>query len=272
VRHRLELGVLLLASVAGAQTPPLVCYGNEPSWSLELSEAAARLKVPGEEEVEFAGASTAIAALKVQAWRGRLPGGRPGDLVAFLTEAACTDGMSDVKRPYSARVSLPDGRLFAGCCRPDTMRSPRATSGAPALGSTLSPSTSPGSEPKKAGGPPPSTGPDWAHSILEFLPALRMCVYENMRTEAVVYAEALGKGKFHLVLRLQGRRYADCETTGTGPARVSGRKRGGTLTPAEEVALVTLLPGDPPRGPCDVSEPALDDRGNPFGWITRKGC
>jgi heat shock protein HslJ len=38
-------------------------------------------------------------------------------LVAFLREASCSDNMSDVAHPFTARVSLPDGRLLAGCCR-----------------------------------------------------------------------------------------------------------------------------------------------------------
>src|SRR5512136_794226 len=50
-------------------------------------------------------------------WRGRLAGGAGSDLVAFLREADCSDSMSDVKHPVVARVSLPDGRFLAGCCR-----------------------------------------------------------------------------------------------------------------------------------------------------------
>jgi len=39
------------------------------------------------------------------------------ELVAFLREGACSDGMSDTVHPYSVNVSLPGGRHFAGCCR-----------------------------------------------------------------------------------------------------------------------------------------------------------
>ena len=39
------------------------------------------------------------------------------EIVAFIREGECSDGMSDVKHPVVARVSLPDGRFLAGCCR-----------------------------------------------------------------------------------------------------------------------------------------------------------
>ena len=268
LRHGLTALAFSASGAALAETPPLVCYGNEPSWSLDVTGGSALFKAEGEEEVDLAGSSTAIAPLKVQAWRGRPRNSRSGDLVAFLTEAPCSDGMSEQKRPYSARVSLPDGRLLAGCCRPDTMRASSASASggvaAPALGSQTRPEAE---SPQKEKAPR-----DWADSIADYLPALRWCTYESLRTEAVLFAEPLPKDRFHLVLRGAGRRYADCETTNSGPARVTSRKKGGKLSPAEEVAVLTLLPGEPPRGACDRSEPALDDRGNPFGWITRKGC
>ena len=46
---------LVCARESRAQTPPLVCYGNEPSWSLELSEANARFQTSGEGESDFTG-------------------------------------------------------------------------------------------------------------------------------------------------------------------------------------------------------------------------
>lgn len=63
---------------------------------------------------------------------GRLAAGRGGtatsltaarrdhsvpDLVVFLRDGACSDGMSETQHPVSARVSLPDLRFLAGCCR-----------------------------------------------------------------------------------------------------------------------------------------------------------
>ena len=126
------------------------------------------------------------------------------------------------------------------------------------------------------GRPPPAEAApaprDWTHSLLDYLPALRACTFEAMHTEAVVFAEAKPKSAVHLVLRLSGRRYADCDALAHGPARISHRPKMAVLSKAEQAAVLTLLPGEPPRGPCDVSEPAMDDKGNPFGWITRKKC
>jgi len=114
------VGVLLLAGApAPAAAQALTCFGNEPSWSVRLHGAgdAARLALPDEAPVEYRGASTELAALHERAWRGRPVAGSGGDLVVFLRDGACSDLMSDVTHPVTARVSLADGRLLAGCCR-----------------------------------------------------------------------------------------------------------------------------------------------------------
>jgi heat shock protein HslJ len=111
---------LVLAAVrpALAVDPPLVCFGNEPSWSLALeTPGEARLALPDETPVEYRGSATGIEHLRERVWRGHPAGAAGSDLVAFLREAACSDGMSDVVHPVVARVSLPDGRFLAGCCR-----------------------------------------------------------------------------------------------------------------------------------------------------------
>ena len=115
--------LLLLASAihalpAGAAEPRLVCFGNEPSWSLRFDGGGrATLSFPDGKPVEYRGRETRLDFLKERAWRGTPAGDAKAVLVAFLREAACSDTMSDVTHPLSARVSLPDGRLLAGCCR-----------------------------------------------------------------------------------------------------------------------------------------------------------
>ncbi len=115
--------VALLASVfsvisAFAAEPQLICFGNEPSWSLQFIERGrARLMLPDQKPAEYRGRETHLEPLKEQAWRGKPASGKGGVVVAFLRESACSDGMSDTKHPVTARVSLPDGRLLAGCCR-----------------------------------------------------------------------------------------------------------------------------------------------------------
>jgi heat shock protein HslJ/uncharacterized membrane protein len=115
--------LLLLASVfhalpAAAAEPRLVCFGAEPSWSLRFDGGGrATLSFPDGKPVEFRGRETRLDFLKERAWRGTPAGDPKAVAVAFLRESACSDTMSDTVHPLSARVSLPDGRLLAGCCR-----------------------------------------------------------------------------------------------------------------------------------------------------------
>jgi heat shock protein HslJ len=115
----LAIGILLASVLpAMAADPPLMCFGNEPSWGLALdTPGTARLILPDAPPAEYQGTETRIAPLPERAWRGAPRGGRGADLVAFLRDAECSDGMSDGKHPVVARVSLPDGRFLAGCCR-----------------------------------------------------------------------------------------------------------------------------------------------------------
>jgi heat shock protein HslJ/uncharacterized membrane protein len=115
---------LLLVAAAGhalpaaAAEPRLVCFGNEPSWGLRFDGGGrATLSFPDGKPVEYRGSETRLDFLKERAWRGTPAGDGKSVLVAFLREAACSDGMSDATHPLSARVSLPDGRFLAGCCR-----------------------------------------------------------------------------------------------------------------------------------------------------------
>jgi heat shock protein HslJ len=115
--------VLILASAfhalpAAAAEPRIVCFGNEPSWSLRFDGGGrATLAFPDGKPVEYRGRETRLDFLKERAWRGTPAGDAKAVVVAFLRESACSDTMSDTAHPLSARVSLPDGRLLAGCCR-----------------------------------------------------------------------------------------------------------------------------------------------------------
>ncbi len=103
---------------AFAAEPKLICFGNEPSWSLQFSERGhARLVLPDQKPAEYRGKETRLDVLKERVWRGKLSTGKGGEAVAFLRESACSDGMSETQHPVTARVSLPGGRFFAGCCR-----------------------------------------------------------------------------------------------------------------------------------------------------------
>jgi len=108
--------VALTAGPAFAQ--PLICFGNEPSWSIHLmTPDRARVSSPGSTPIDYTGRATVHAVLGEQIWRGRAGSNSGGDLVVFLREEACSDGMSDTTHPVSARASTPDGAFLAGCCR-----------------------------------------------------------------------------------------------------------------------------------------------------------
>lgn len=96
-----------------------MCSGNEPSWSVDLTQrGVARFSMPDEGSAEFWGSETRLAHLGESVWRGAPSGAGAGaDLVVFLRDGACSDTMSDIVHPVNARVSLPGGRFLAGCCR-----------------------------------------------------------------------------------------------------------------------------------------------------------
>jgi len=120
-RYLLSLAsVFLLGSltVSWAEEPPLICFGNEPFWSLELTEpGTARFSTPDSPSTEYLGAVSTLAPRMETVWRGRPTAADGGELVAFLREGPCSDGMSETAHPYSVNVSLPDGRHLGGCCR-----------------------------------------------------------------------------------------------------------------------------------------------------------
>ena len=105
-----------LPMVAAAAEQPLICFGNEPSWSVNLTEPGmARWSTPDGESVVYRGVATRHAFLPETLWRGSPAAGR--DLVVWLQDSTCTDNMSGNKLPVTARVSTPDGRFLSGCCR-----------------------------------------------------------------------------------------------------------------------------------------------------------
>ncbi len=109
-------------TAASAQPPPLICFGNEPFWRLDLTEPGqARFSTPDSEAADYLGAANTLAFRQESIWRGQAVHPDGGELVAFLREGACSDTMSDIVHPYSVNVSLPPGSHYAGCCRlPET--------------------------------------------------------------------------------------------------------------------------------------------------------
>ena len=120
VRRWSLIGALALAAggdVGLAVDPPLLCFGNEPSWSLALdSPGVAVLTLADGMAGAYRGAELLVEARPERLWRGS-PDGGGADLVSFLREADCSDGMSDVTHPFEVRVSVDPNRVLAGCCR-----------------------------------------------------------------------------------------------------------------------------------------------------------
>ncbi|WPL17164.1 heat-inducible protein [Thiorhodovibrio winogradskyi] len=125
----LAISSMPLTAVA-SEVEPLICFGTEPFWSLDLTELGkARFSTPDAAERDYQGNFNALNDRKESLWRGQaITADRPdetgeatgqatGDLVAFLRESPCSDGMSDTQHPYAVNLSLPDGRHLAGCCR-----------------------------------------------------------------------------------------------------------------------------------------------------------
>ena len=113
--------VLAFVATGGGQTPvearKLVCFGNEPSWSVRFDgPGQARVGLPNVPPADYLGRETRNEPLKESVWRGNAQG-TSGDLVLLLRDAPCSDGMSDATHPVIARASLPDGSFLAGCCR-----------------------------------------------------------------------------------------------------------------------------------------------------------
>ena len=131
-------------------------------------------------------------------------------------------------------------------------------------------------EPKPTPSPAPTPAPssgDWTASLVTFFPSIKACVLERTRTEAVVFAAVRPDKVVHLVLRLPDERYADCDLPpGRGPARLRMRPKGAALADEERAAVLTLLPREAQSEGCFRSQLAKGEQGNPYGWISRKGC
>jgi heat shock protein HslJ len=107
---------IALATTGPAAAQSLICFGSEPSWSVTFTAPdQARVSTPDGPASTYVGKEARIEPLGERLWRGSSEAG--GDLVVFLRDTACSDGMSDTTHPITARVSMPDGAFLAGCCR-----------------------------------------------------------------------------------------------------------------------------------------------------------
>jgi uncharacterized membrane protein/uncharacterized lipoprotein YbaY len=96
--------------VVGAADETFRAHGNEPFWALEITRTTLTFRTPEGQPItlpsprpELAGGSRRYAAR-----------GDGHDLVATVTDRACTDDMSGMPYPSTVTVAL-DGRDYRGC-------------------------------------------------------------------------------------------------------------------------------------------------------------
>lgn len=113
----LEYGLLvalLTLPLAGA-AQNFQCLGVEPSWRFDIAGTTAQHRAGEAAPSVLTGALSTYLARKLAVWRGSSGDGR--DLVLLLREEVCSDTVSDTQYPFSAALSLPEGKLLHGCCR-----------------------------------------------------------------------------------------------------------------------------------------------------------
>ena len=89
--------VLVSVSPGAADGLPLVCFGNEPSWSVDLTTpGVAKLTLPGQ-PVTYRGAETRNDLLRERMWRG-------GAAVGGGGEAAGDEFLSAIEAAMEGRT------------------------------------------------------------------------------------------------------------------------------------------------------------------------
>lgn len=91
----------------GAIIEPFTARGNEPFWQLQVEEGQARLRRPGEDDVEVA----ATVTRSDQMSRVQSP---DKQLTATIRDQVCSDSMSGMQYPKSVQLSYQDTR-YEGC-------------------------------------------------------------------------------------------------------------------------------------------------------------
>ncbi len=104
---------------AAPKTPDMVCWGNDPSWSIQFASWGARYVGINQPDQDFPGSFHWMPEDKDWVWQraASLPPVSGYSLSAVIKEASCMDPVRKEKYPYSAQVSLLQGDTVSGCCR-----------------------------------------------------------------------------------------------------------------------------------------------------------
>ncbi len=103
-----------------SQPPDMVCFGEEPAWSIQFVSWGARYLGVNQPDKDFPGAFFWEPAQKVWMWQreNNIAPVSTGDVLsATIQTASCTDPQRKGVFPFAAVVSLPQGDLLSGCCR-----------------------------------------------------------------------------------------------------------------------------------------------------------
>ncbi len=97
--------------------PDMVCFGNNPRWSFQFGDTAARTLGIGEGDTYWIGKFMYVDGQ--WSWHGNPTTGSGGGLTATITKGKCIDntqvGTKEFK--YQGQVYLPEGDTVNGCCR-----------------------------------------------------------------------------------------------------------------------------------------------------------
>lgn len=116
---------ILVAAVSASVAPkidthglplPLVCYGTEPFWSLELPNASRASFKSDIESVTLRIAGIDNAVQRPMTWRITFQD-RGDHALIFDERPSCSDSDGDEPFPYGLLLER-GGGLLRGCCRP----------------------------------------------------------------------------------------------------------------------------------------------------------
>ncbi|MGX5915562.1 META domain-containing protein [Aliidiomarina sp. Khilg15.8] len=91
----------------GAIIEPFTARGNEPFWHLQVEDGQAKLRQPGENDVEFAVSTSRTDA-------GSVVRDAEGQLVAEISDRLCSDSMSGMQYPKSVQMTY-QNEEYQGC-------------------------------------------------------------------------------------------------------------------------------------------------------------
>jgi len=97
--------------------PDMVCFGNNPRWSIQLEQGRARNLGINEPDSFFTGKFVWVPNEKIWTWQGQNANGNGQTVMVNIQKAACDDSVRKQQFPYKAQATLPAGDMVSGCCR-----------------------------------------------------------------------------------------------------------------------------------------------------------